>query len=76
MAVKTNFFPLWEAESGVMRLTREVKNPKPIGEYTKLIKKFGHLDEQGVARLQADVDFNHSLLMRLIGSGEQGGGHD
>ena len=73
MAVKTNFFPLWESENGEIRLTREIKKPKPIGEYTKLIKKFAHLDEKGVERLQKDVDFNYSLLSRLSGKCEQGG---
>jgi pyruvate/2-oxoacid:ferredoxin oxidoreductase beta subunit len=73
MAVKTNFFPLWESENGEIRFTRETKKPKPIGEYTKLIKKFAHLDEKGVERLQKDVDFNYSLLSRLSGKCEQGG---
>ncbi|MFO7876265.1 MAG: thiamine pyrophosphate-dependent enzyme [Desulfovermiculus sp.] len=73
MAVKTNFFPLWEAEGGEIRFTREIKKPKPISEYTKLIKKFSHLDDEGVARLQKDVDFNYSLLSRLSGKYGQGG---
>jgi pyruvate/2-oxoacid:ferredoxin oxidoreductase beta subunit len=76
MAVKTNFFPLWEAEYGEIRFTKETKNPKPITEYTKLIKKFSHLDEEGEARLQKDVDFNFSLLSRLSRKQEQGGLND
>jgi pyruvate/2-oxoacid:ferredoxin oxidoreductase beta subunit len=76
MAVKTNFFPLWEAEYGEIRFTKEIKKPKPITEYTKLIKKFSHLDKEGEARLQKDVDFNFSLLSRLSRKQDQGGLND
>jgi len=39
-AVETNYFPLWECERGEYRLTHEVDPPKPISEYTKLLRKF------------------------------------
>jgi pyruvate/2-oxoacid:ferredoxin oxidoreductase beta subunit len=61
-AVKTNYFPLWEAENGKIRMTKTVKKPKPISTYTELIKKFAHLNEADLQILQGDVDYEYSIL--------------
>jgi len=66
-AVSTNYFPLWEAEAGNLSFTKEVKNPKPVTELTKMIKKFSHLNEEELEILQQDVDFNYKLLKQLSG---------
>jgi hypothetical protein len=39
-AVATNYFPLWEAEYGKIKFTHEVRNPKPIQQFTKLMGSF------------------------------------
>jgi len=65
MAVRTNYFPLWEAERGRFRLTHTVATPKPITEYTKLIRKFRHLTEEELARLQEEVNSNFAFLHHL-----------
>ena len=65
-ATRTNWFPLWEAENGVPKMTVEVANPKPITEFTKLMKKFSHLKEDGLAELQKQVDDRMALLKALI----------
>jgi pyruvate/2-oxoacid:ferredoxin oxidoreductase beta subunit len=65
-AVRTNYFPLWEAEDGKPRITVEVANPKPITEFTKLMRKFSHLKEDGLAELQRQVDDRYRLLKNLI----------
>lgn len=67
MAVRTNYYPLWEAEKGNICLTHEVKKPRPIDEYAKLIRKFGHLSEKELALLQKDVDYNYALLAHICG---------
>ncbi len=36
-AVRTNYFPLWEMEDGVYRITQKVKDPKPVGDLTSTI---------------------------------------
>jgi phenylglyoxylate dehydrogenase beta subunit len=66
-AVETNYFPLWEYEGGEYRLTYEVDNPKPIGEYTKRLKKFSHLEEEDVEVLQNLVDKRFYHLKALTG---------
>jgi pyruvate/2-oxoacid:ferredoxin oxidoreductase beta subunit len=65
-AVRTNYFPLWEAEDGKPKITVEVPNPKPITEFTKLMRKFSHLKEDGLAELQKQVDERHALLKTLV----------
>jgi len=65
MAVRTNYFPLWEAEGGKFRLTHTVAKPKPIIEYTKLIRKFRHLSEEELARIQEEVNYNFAFLHHL-----------
>ncbi|MCK5837625.1 MAG: pyruvate synthase subunit PorB, partial [Desulfobacula sp.] len=61
-AVKTNYFPLWEAVNGKIRMTKIVKNPKPVSTYTELSKKFAQLTEEDLRILQADVDYEFCML--------------
>ena len=61
-AVKTNYFPLWEAVNGKIRLTKTVKKPKPVSTYTELMKKFAHLNEADLQILQDDVDYEYCIL--------------
>jgi pyruvate/2-oxoacid:ferredoxin oxidoreductase beta subunit len=69
-AVRTNYFPLWEAEDGKPRFTVEVASPKPVTEFTKLMRKFSHLKEDGLAALQKEVDERYALLKTLVDAGK------
>lgn len=64
-AVRTNYFPLWEAENGTYRITRKVAKPQPIEELTKLLGKFKHLNEANTGQLQAMVDQRFRTLAAL-----------
>ena len=68
-AVRTNYFPLWEAEDGKLKFNVNVSNPKPVAELTKLIGKFSHLKEDGLAELQKQVDERFALLKTLANAG-------
>jgi pyruvate/2-oxoacid:ferredoxin oxidoreductase beta subunit len=65
MAVRTNYFPLWEAENGRFRLTHEVPNPRPIQEFIKSVRKFSHLKEADIAAFQKMVDERYAMLKGL-----------
>ncbi len=65
VAVRTNYFPLWEKEQGVWRITYKVRDPQPLSELTRLVGKLRHLDEDEVARLQAQVDYRYRVLEAL-----------
>ena len=64
-AVRTNYFPLWEMEDGLCRITQNVKEPKPIGELTKTLGKFKHLREDDLAVLQGQADHRFRVLQAL-----------
>lgn len=64
-AVRTNYFPLWEAETGKFRLTHEVANPRPVQELTKMMRKFAHLKEDDIDKLQQLVNERYALIKTL-----------
>jgi phenylglyoxylate dehydrogenase beta subunit len=64
-AVETNYFPLWEYERGEYRITNPVDKPKPITDYTKLLKKFAHLEADDLGELQAIVDKRFHYIKAL-----------
>lgn len=64
-AVDTNYFPLWEAENGAIRMTHEVKNRAPIQEFSKLMKRFSHLSGEELSELQAYVDRSYEKIKRI-----------
>jgi len=69
-AVRTNYFPLWEAEDGRFRFTQKVAKPKPITELTRLLGKFKHLKEEELAVLQQIVDKRYHTVKTLCDSFE------
>ncbi len=64
-AVETNYFPLWEAEEGVIKFTYEVQNPQPIQEYIKYMGRFAHLTEDEIRQLQEKVDKSYEKIKRI-----------
>jgi pyruvate/2-oxoacid:ferredoxin oxidoreductase beta subunit len=68
LAVETNYFPLWEAEKGVFRITNEVKNPKPVQEFIKLTNRYAHLTPQDLQVLQKSIDSRYALIQKLVKS--------
>ena len=64
-AVRTNYFPLWEAENGTFRVTQPVNKPKPVHELIKLIGKFKHLSDENIAVLQTQADKRFTILKAL-----------
>jgi len=65
VAVETNYFPLWEAEYGKLKLTHEVLHPRPIREFTGLMGRFAHLSEKELDRLQEYVNQRYEKLKSL-----------
>lgn len=69
MAVETRFFPLYEVEGGVYRITFPVVSPKPIEEYLKLQGRYAHLfhaqNAGDLATIKSEVDANYRRLEKL-----------
>jgi pyruvate/2-oxoacid:ferredoxin oxidoreductase beta subunit len=64
-AVRTNYFPLWEAENGVFRITHEVKKPRPVSDYLNMVKKFSHMTPEEQQGVQEGVDYDYAFLKHL-----------
>lgn len=64
-AVQTNFFPLWECEDGVYKITKKINKPKPIAELTRLMGKYRHTDESMLEHLQQIVDKRYAVIQKL-----------
>lgn len=65
MSVETNFFPLYEVIDGKFKISKEFKEPKPVKEYIKYMKKFKHLNEDEVDEIQMFVDKKWNRLKKL-----------
>lgn len=65
-AVKSNSFPLLEYENGKLTL-RDNKNPMPISEFVKGIKKYKHLSDESIEQLQEIVDLRMNTLRKIAG---------
>jgi pyruvate/2-oxoacid:ferredoxin oxidoreductase beta subunit len=64
-AVRTNYFPLWEAENGKFRFTHKVSSPRPIKEYTDLVGKYAHMTAEELAHFQHVVNERYELIKNL-----------
>ena len=62
MAVRTNYYPLWEAERGRFRMTHRVSKPKALADLLSGIKKFSHLNEEEVGRLETEAEERYQLI--------------
>ncbi len=64
-AVRSNFFPLWEMENGIYRITVQNKKPITVSEFVRGIGKFRKLTPEMTASLQALCDRRMSMLEAL-----------
>jgi pyruvate/2-oxoacid:ferredoxin oxidoreductase beta subunit len=64
-AVRTNYFPLWEAEDGRFTITHPAKDPKPVNDLVAMLGKFKHLREPEIAILQEHLDRRFATLQAL-----------
>ncbi len=66
LAVETGFFPLWEMERDVYRMTVEVKEPKPLEQYLNKMGKYGHLTRKQTDEIRRVMEKRRSVLNALI----------
>jgi pyruvate/2-oxoacid:ferredoxin oxidoreductase beta subunit len=68
MAVRTNYFPLWEMQNGKFSFSASVDNPKPISEYLSLVGKFSHFKPEDIAEFQTIVDNRFKMIKAMVDS--------
>lgn len=64
LAVETGVFPLYEVENGKYKLTKNIKELKPIRDYLKLQGRFRHLTDTVIDQIQARVNENYEEIKR------------
>ena len=64
-AVESNYFPLWEADYGAIRITHQVPYPKPVKDFTKLMGRFSHLSAAELHHLQEYTDRRYEQIKKL-----------
>ncbi len=64
LVVQTRIFPLYEVVDGHWRLTNKVKRPKPVIEYLKTQRRFRHLTEKEINKIQQRVDKEWEELVK------------
>jgi pyruvate ferredoxin oxidoreductase beta subunit/2-oxoisovalerate ferredoxin oxidoreductase beta subunit len=63
LAVESGAFPLVEVEDG-RRWTINSAKTRPVGEYLAIQRRYRHLDGEGIAALQAEIDDGWARLQR------------
>jgi pyruvate ferredoxin oxidoreductase beta subunit len=70
IAVETCYWPLYEIENGVTRITVKPKEKKPVVEFLKPQGRFKHLfapeNEWMLKQIQEDIDQDWDLLQRQV----------
>jgi pyruvate ferredoxin oxidoreductase beta subunit len=64
LAVETGVFPLYEVENGKYKLTKKVKELKPIRDYLKPQGRFRHLTDDIIDRIQAQVKEKYAEIVQ------------
>jgi pyruvate/2-oxoacid:ferredoxin oxidoreductase beta subunit/intein/homing endonuclease len=61
-AMDTNVYPLYEIEDGVLRLTKNSSEKKPVEEYLMVQGRFKHLQPEHIKKIQEYVDARWKFL--------------
>jgi pyruvate ferredoxin oxidoreductase beta subunit len=65
LVVETKIFPLYEVIEGRYILSHKITKSKPVQEYLKGQRRFRHLDEERITKIQQRVDADYEKLVRL-----------
>ncbi|MHC1600296.1 MAG: pyruvate synthase subunit PorB [Candidatus Methanospirareceae archaeon] len=67
LAVETGVFPLYEVINGEYRLSVDIPKLKPVKEYMKHQRRFGHLTDDVIERIQTRVEEEYQRLREKAG---------
>ena len=72
LAVETCYWPIYEVENGIWKLSYKPKEKKPVQEFLKLQGRFKHLftpteNTELIAEIQADIDKKWEWLNKMCG---------
>jgi len=70
LAVETGFFPLFEIEDCQLKLNQKITERTPVKEFLKLQKRFSHLKDEEIDKIQEIVDRNCNYLLEIEKAGK------
>ena len=68
-AVESGAFPLYEVEDGCRYTLNHTTRTRPVADYLRLQRRYQHLDADGIASLQGEVDEGWARLARQVEMG-------
>jgi pyruvate ferredoxin oxidoreductase beta subunit len=71
LAVQTGAFPLYEVENGVYKMSIDLPQLKPIKDYFKVQRRFRHLSDDSIARIQERVELEYQKLLEKAKHGSK-----
>lgn len=71
LAVQTGVFPLYEVENGVYKMTVEIPQLRPITDYFNGQRRFRHLSEDNIAKIQKRVELEYQKLLEKTKHGSK-----
>jgi pyruvate ferredoxin oxidoreductase beta subunit len=71
LAVQTGVFPIYEVENGVYKMTIEVPQLRPIKEYFTGQRRFRHLSDDTIAKIQQRVTLEYQKLLEKTKHGSK-----
>ena len=66
LAVKSNFFPLFEVAEGQWKQTVTVNKPVPVKDFISRMKKFSHLGDNEITALQQTAERRQAFLNKMV----------
>jgi pyruvate/2-oxoacid:ferredoxin oxidoreductase beta subunit len=73
LAVESRYFPLFECDDGVWRITYRPRHELPVREFLGTQGRFAHLSPDEIETIQAHVDERWELLCALESGGSAAG---
>jgi pyruvate ferredoxin oxidoreductase beta subunit len=69
LAFKSNVYPLYEIENGIVKITKKPTEKNPVERYLMLQGRFKHLNKQEIKEIQDHVDNQWEKLLKLEETG-------
>jgi pyruvate ferredoxin oxidoreductase beta subunit len=69
LAFKSNIYPLYEIENGIVKITQKPAEKMPVERYLMLQGRFKHLSRKEIEEIQKHVDDQWNKLLKLEETG-------
>jgi pyruvate ferredoxin oxidoreductase beta subunit len=71
LAVETGVFPLFEVENGVYKMSIDLPKLRPVTDYTSIQRRFRHLTEDSLAKIQKRVIEEYEIVLERANAGKR-----